>query len=121
MRHRVKTESFHRRKEQREALFINLAKSLILNGKVETTLPKAKALRSFVEKLVTLAKEDTIHSKRLVAQRLKDQKVAKKLYTEIAPLFKERNGGYTRIYKLENRRIGDGGEKALIEFVEYQS
>jgi large subunit ribosomal protein L17 len=121
MRHRVKTKSFHRRKEHREALFINLAKSLILHGRIETTLPKAKALRSFVEKLVTLAKEDTIHSKRLLAQRLKDQKVAKKLYTEIAPLFKERNGGYTRIYKLEKRRIGDGGEKAIIEFVEYPS
>ncbi|MGB9765923.1 MAG: 50S ribosomal protein L17 [Sulfurihydrogenibium sp.] len=119
MRHRVKTKSFHRRKEHREALFINLAKSLILNGRITTTLPKAKALRSFVEKLVTLAKEDSIHAKRLLVQRLKDQRVAVKLYKEIAPLFKDRNGGYTRIYKLEKRRIGDGGEQAIIEFVEY--
>ncbi len=119
MRHRVKTKSFHRRKEQREALFINLAKSLINHGRVETTLPKAKALRSFIEKLVTLAKEDTIHSKRLLNQRLRDWRTAKKLYSEIAPLLKDRNGGYTRIYKLEKRRIGDGGESAIIEFVKY--
>ncbi|MEZ0322774.1 MAG: 50S ribosomal protein L17 [Hydrogenothermaceae bacterium] len=120
MRHRVKTKSFHRPKEQREALLINLAKSLINNGRIQTTEPKAKALRSFVEKLVTLAKEDSIHSKRLLTQRLRgDYKVAAKLYKEIAPLFKDRNGGYTRIYKLEKRRIGDGGQQAIIEFVEY--
>lgn len=120
MRHRVKTKSFHRPKEQREALFINLAKSLIEHGRIQTTTPKAKALRSFVEKLVTLAKEDTVHSKRLLTQRLRgDIKTATKLYKEIAPLFKERNGGYTRIYKLEKRRIGDGGEESIIEFVEF--
>ncbi|MEJ5172154.1 MAG: 50S ribosomal protein L17 [Hydrogenothermaceae bacterium] len=120
MRHRVKTKSFHRPKEQREALLINLAKSLINNGRIQTTEPKAKALRSFVEKLVTLAKEDSIHAKRLLTQRLRgDHKVAAKLYKEIAPLFKDRNGGYTRIYKLEKRRIGDGGQQAIIEFVEY--
>lgn len=120
MRHRVKTKSFHRPKEQREAMLINLAKSLIQHGRIQTTTPKAKALRSFVEKLVTLAKEDTIHSKRLLTQRLRgDIKAAVKLYKEIAPLFKDRNGGYTRIYKLEKRRVGDGGEEAIIEFVEF--
>lgn len=120
MRHRVKTKSFHRPKEQREAMLINLAKSLIQHGRIQTTTPKAKALRSFVEKLVTIAKEDSIHSKRILTQRLRgDIKSAVKLYKEIAPLFKDRNGGYTRIYKLEKRRVGDGGEESIIEFVDF--
>lgn len=122
MRHRVKTKSFHRPKEQREALFINLAKSLINTGKIKTTTQKAKVLRSFVEKLVTLAKEDSIHSKRLITQRLRgDHRTAARLCKDIAPLFNERNGGYTRIYKLEKRRVGDGGEESIVEFIEYPS
>ncbi len=120
MRHRVKTKSFHRPKEQREALMINLAISLIEHGKIETTLPKAKALQPFIEKLITLAKEETIHARRLILSRLRNNKKATdKLYKEIAPLFKERNGGYTRIYKLPKKRIGDSAELAIIEFVEF--
>ena len=120
MRHRVKTKSFHRPKEQREALMINLAVSLIEHGKIETTLPKAKALQPFIEKLITLAKEETIHARRLILSRLRNNKKATdKLYKEIAPLFKERNGGYTRIYKLPKKRIGDSAELAIIEFVEF--
>ena len=120
MRHRVKTKSFHRPKEHREALFVNLAVSLIENGKIETTLPKAKALRPFVEKLVTIAKKETIHARRLLNSKLRNNtKAATKLFKEIAPLLKERNGGYTRIYKLDKRRRGDDAQMAIIEFVEY--
>ncbi len=121
MRHRVKTKSFHRPKEQREALFINLAIALIEHGKIETTLPKAKVLRSFIEKLITLAKKDTIHSRRLLNSRLRNNTQAvTKLVKEIAPLYKERNGGYTRIYKLAKKRIGDSAEMAIIELVDYE-
>jgi large subunit ribosomal protein L17 len=119
MRHRVKTKSFHRKKEQREHLFVNLACALIENGRIETTVEKAKVLRPFVEKLITLAKKQTIHSRRLLNARLKNhKKAADKLFKEIAPLYAERNGGYTRIYKLGNRR-GDDAEMAIIELVDY--
>ena len=119
MRHRVKTKSFHRPKEQREHLFVNLACALIENGKIETTLEKAKVLRPFVEKLITLAKKQTVHSRRLLNAKLKDhRKTADKLFKEIAPLYAERNGGYTRIYKLGNRR-GDDAQMAIIELVDY--
>ncbi len=120
MRHRVKTKSFHRPKEQREALFVNLACQLIEHGRIETTLPKAKALRPFVEKLITLAKKQNIASRRLLNARLRNNtKAATKLFKEIAPLFAERNGGYTRIYKLDKRRRGDDAQMAIIEFVEF--
>ncbi len=120
MRHRVKTKSFHRPKEQREHLFVNLAVALIENGRIETTLAKAKALRPFMEKLITLAKKETIASRRLLNSRLKHhQAAADKLFKEIAPLYKERNGGYTRIYKLAKKRIGDSSEMAIIELVDY--
>ncbi len=120
MRHRVKTKSFHRPKEQREALFVNLACQLIEHGRIETTLPKAKTLRPFIEKLVTLAKKQTVASRRLLNARLKNNtKAATKLFKEIAPLMAERNGGYTRIYKLDKRRRGDDAQMAIIEFVEF--
>ncbi len=120
MRHRVKTKSFHRKKEHREAMFVNLAVSLIEYGRIETTLPKAKALRPFVEKLVTLAKKETIAARRLLNARLKNnRKAATKLFKDIAPLFKEVDGGYTRIYKLDKRRRGDDAQMAIIEFVKF--
>ncbi|MBK3332363.1 50S ribosomal protein L17 [Persephonella atlantica] len=120
MRHRVKTKSFHRKKEHREAMFVNLAVSLIEHGRIETTLPKAKALRPFVEKLVTLAKKETIAARRLLNARLRNnRKAATKLFKDIAPLFKEVNGGYTRIYKLDKRRKGDDAQMAIIEFVKF--
>jgi len=120
MRHRVKTKSFHRPKEQREHLFVNLACALIENGRIETTLPKAKALRPFIEKLISIAKKQTVHSRRLLNAKLKDhRKTADKLFKEIAPLYAERNGDYTRIYKLDKRRRGDDAEMAIIELVDY--
>jgi len=120
MRHRVKTKSFHRPKEQREHLFVNLACALIENGRIETTLPKAKALRPFVEKLITLAKKQTVASRRLLNSRLKHHKsAADKLFKELAPIYAERNGGYTRIYKLDKKRRGDDAEMAIIELIDY--
>jgi large subunit ribosomal protein L17 len=122
MRHRVKTKKFSRPKEQREALFVNLACQLIEHGRIETTLAKAKHLRTFIEPLITLAKKQTIHSRRLLNSRLRgNTKAATKLFREIAPLYKDRNGGYTRIYKLDKRRRGDDAELAIIELVDYKT
>ncbi len=118
MRHKVKKKSFGRRTEQRKALFRALARSLILEERVETSLVKAKELRSFVEKLITLGKKGDLPSRRRALQLLPDKKVIKKLFEEVAPRFEGRNGGYTRITKLPYRRKGDNTELAIIEFVE---
>jgi len=116
MRHRVKTKKFSRPKEHREALFINLACQLIENGRIETTLPKAKYLRTYIEPLISLAKEQTVHARRLLNARLRgNTKAATKLFKEIAPLYKDRNSGFTRIYKLDKRRRGDDAQLAIIE------
>ncbi len=91
--------------------------NLIRHGRIETTLARAKEVRPFVEKLVTLAKEDTVARRRLVASRLINQDAeTAKLFTEYAPKYKDVAGGYTRILKLPTR-LSDGAEKAVIEFV----
>ena len=118
MRHKVKRKSFGRKAEQRKALFRNLAKALIMEERIETSLAKAKELRSFVEKLITLSKRGDLASRRRALELLPDRKVVKKLFEEIAPRFEGRNGGYTRIIKLPYRRKGDNTEIAIIEFVE---
>jgi len=118
MRHKVKRKSFGRKAEQRKALFRSLARALILEERIETSLAKAKELRSFVEKLVTLGKKGDLASRRRALQLLPDRKVIKKLFDDIAPRFEGRNGGYTRIIKLPERRKGDNTEQAIIEFVE---
>ena len=96
----------------------NMAASLIVHERINTTLPKARNLRPFIEKLVTLAKAPTVHRRRLVFSRLRDKAALAKLFEVIAPRFAKRPGGYTRILKRERRRLGDGGEQAIIEFVE---
>ena len=111
MRHRVKTKSFHRPKEQREALFINLAVSLIENGKIETTLPKAKELRRFAEPLITIGKNDSVSQRRLAFSRMRDREMVTKLFTELGPRYKARPGGYLRILKCGNR-TGDAAPMA---------
>ena len=93
-----------------------MAVSLIQNGKIKTTLPKAKELRKIADQLVTLGKKDSLHARRLAFSRLRDRDSVVKLFGEIAPAFKGRNGGYTRIYKMMPRR-GDGAEMALIEYL----
>jgi large subunit ribosomal protein L17 len=117
MRHRVGGKQLNRDKDHREALLKNLASSLILSGKIETSVVKAKFLRPFVEKLVTKAKNDTFTSLQLLRTKLGNEEAIRKLFKEIAPAMKDRNGGYTRIKKLGKIRKGDSSEVAMIEFV----
>lgn len=118
MRHRVKKKHFDRTKEQRLALYRSLARALILEERIETSLQRAKAVRPFVERLITLGKKGDLHARRLALQMLPDRKVIKKLFEEVAPRFENRQGGYTRIVKLPDRRKGDACELAILELVE---
>ena len=120
MRHLNAGNHLGRTSAHRTAMVRNLAASLIVHERIRTTVPKARNLRPFVEKLVTLAKEPTIHRRRLAKAKLgnKHDAEVKKLFAVLGPRFKTRPGGYTRILKLSKRRLGDGGEQAIIEFVE---
>jgi len=118
MRHKVKKKKFDRTKEQRLALYRSLARALILEESIETTLERAKAVRSFVERLVTLGKKGDLSSRRRALELLPDKEAIRKLFEDIAPRFEDRNGGYTRILKLPERRRGDGAELAILEWVE---
>lgn len=117
MRHHNSNRKFGRETKQRYALMRGLMTSLIEQGKIQTTLAKAKSLRTFIEPLVTKAKVDSVHTRRLVSAKLMNNDTqTKKLFTEIAPKYKAVAGGYTRIIKIP-RRLGDGAELAVIEFV----
>ena len=118
MRHKVKKKHFDRTKEQRLALYRSLARALIMEERVETSLQRAKAVKPFVERLITLGKKGDLHSRRLALKMLPDRKVVKRLFEEVAPRFENRQGGYTRIVKLPERRKGDGCELAILELVE---
>ena len=108
---------FGREKNQRKAFIKGLAINLIRHGAIETTEARAKEIRPYVEKLVTLAKTDSVARRRLVSSRLLNQeKEVKKLFENLAKKYKETNGGYTRIIKLPYR-LSDGASKAVIEFV----
>jgi len=120
MRHRKKVKKLGRDKEHRLSLLRNQVISLFLRGKIRTTLEKAKETRRFAEKIISLAKRGDLHSRREVRKFLLDRKVTNRVFEEIAPLFKDRNGGYTRIYKLE-RRKGDGAQMALLELLNFPS
>ncbi len=119
MRHMKAGRTFNRDTNARKALFRGLAKNLIEREQIKTTLPKAKDLRSVVEKLITRAKVDTVANRRLVAAELGGTNAAtvKKLFTVLGPRFKDRNGGYTRVLKA-GFRYGDAAPMAIIEFVE---
>jgi len=119
MRHRVAKHKLGRTSSHRKALFKNMATGLFRHGRIVTTRQKAKALRPFVERLITLAKKKGLARYRLAIARLGDESVAKKLFDEIAPLYEERSGGYTRILKLPVKRLGDKGENAILELVGY--
>ncbi len=106
---------FNRKRDQRRALLCSLSRALILKERIQTTEAKAKEMRSFTEKLITRAKEDTIYNRRLLVKRLSED-VAKKLIKEIGPRYKDRPGGYTRIMKL-GRRQEDGARMVVIELV----
>ena len=118
MRHQRKTVKLRRTQGHRNALISNLAVSLIEHGRIKTTIAQAKAVRPFVEKLVTKAKTGSVHSRRMALADLRHNEPAvTKLFTEIGPLNAERKGGYTRIVKLGQRR-SDASEMALIEWVD---
>lgn len=116
MRHRKKQAKFGRKKAPRAALIRNLAESLILSGAIRTTVAKAKALRSFVEPLVTKARRGDLTARRNLLSRLYTDAAVNKLMADIGPKYKGRPGGYTRVTKL-GPRANDGAEMAKIEFV----
>ena len=117
MRHRSKTVKLKRTASHRKALLSNLAISLIEHGRIKTTFGKAKALRPVAEKLVTLAKRDDLHSRRLAIAFLHQKDTVQKLFSEIAPASKDRQGGYCRITKL-GARMSDSAPMAIIEWVD---
>lgn len=119
MRHQKAGRTFNRDTNARKALFIGLAKNLIEKEQIKTTLPKAKDLRSVVEKLVTRAKVDTVANRRLVASELGNASAAavKKLFTVLGPRYEKRPGGYTRVLKA-GFRYGDAAPMAIIEFID---
>jgi len=115
MRKRKKGRKFSRKRNQRKALLKGLATSLFLNEKIRTTEAKAKEIQGFAEKFITKAKKNNLHSRRLLL-KLFSPRVVKKLIEEIAPQYKERKGGYTRVVKLGPRK-SDGARMAIIELV----
>jgi large subunit ribosomal protein L17 len=117
MRHLKRTAKLGRTGEHRNAMLANLVCSLIKHKRVTTTLAKAKAARSVAEKMVTLGKHGTIHDRRLAAARLHQEDAVKILFNEIAPVQKERRGGYTRIVRLHQRQ-GDASQLAILEWVD---
>jgi len=117
MRHGKTIAKLGRTSAHRKALMRNLATNLLKRERMTTTIDKAKAIRPYVEKLITRAKDATVHNKREAAKRVQDRTVLIKLFDEIGPRFKERNGGYTRIMRL-GLRAGDAAEMAIIELVE---
>lgn len=117
MRHRKKGRALSRTASHRRALLRNMATSLFLHERIETTTAKAKELRPFAERLISLAKRGDLHARRLAGRKVSDRAALGKLFDDIGPRFSERPGGYTRILKLGNRK-GDAAEMALIELVD---
>ena len=119
MRHQKKGRKLNRTASHRKALFSNMAASLVINKRIITTHPKAKELQSYVERLVTYAKKNDVHGRRLIQSKIigkLSKSVANELIHNIAPQYSSRNGGYTRVIKLDNRK-NDDAIKAIIEFV----
>jgi large subunit ribosomal protein L17 len=116
MRHRAKGRQLSRTSSHRRALLNNMATSLFEHGRVITTEAKAKELRPFAEKLITLARRGDLHARRLVERKIKDRETLSRLFREIGPRFAARPGGYTRILKLGHRE-GDGADIARIELL----
>jgi large subunit ribosomal protein L17 len=117
MRHKSKGRRFNRDSGHRQAMFSNMAASLIKHEQIVTTLPKAKDLRRVVEKYITLAKRGDLNSRRLAASRMRDEDMVKKLFDVLGPRYKDRNGGYTRVLKA-GFRYGDSAPRAVIELVD---
>lgn len=119
MRHGVKSKRLGRDSAQRKALLRNLVTSFLEKERIHTTLAKAKAVRPVAEKMITLAKRNTLHTHRLALRFVYKKNVVKKLFEDIGPRFTERPGGYTRIVKL-GPRSGDGAEMAVIQLVDFE-
>jgi large subunit ribosomal protein L17 len=131
MRHKVVGRRLSVTPSHRKAILRNLSQSLIEHGQIKTTLPKARELVRFLEPLITLARKGTLHARRLVIARLHDRlmvdpgdpemladdSVVQKLFKVVGPHFKDRNGGYTRIVKTSEWRVGDGGELVIVQLV----
>ena len=117
MRHGMRHRKLNRTSAHRKALFMNLSNALIKSDRITTTLPKAKELRPFVERMVTLGKKGDLNSRRIAISILRDEEIVAKLFSDIATKYKDRNGGYTRIMKY-GFRTGDNAPMAIIEFVE---
>lgn len=121
MRHGKKVNHLGRKTAHRHALLSNMASSLILNKRITTTVAKAKALRKYVEPLLTKAKDDTTHSRRTVFSYLQNKESVKTLFGEVASKISDRPGGYTRIIKMGDVRVGDNAEMCLIELVDFNT
>jgi large subunit ribosomal protein L17 len=119
MRHLRAGRKLGRNATHRLALYRNLTRALVLSehGRIITTVEKAKEARKFIEKLITLAKKGSLHARRLALARLHDRVVIDKLFKEIAPRFQDRPGGYTRVVKRHERRLGDAGRTAYLELL----
>ena len=117
MKHNISQRKLNRTSAHRKALLINLSNALLKHEQITTTLPKAKELRPFVEKIITLSKKEDLHARRKANSLLHDEKNIKKLFDVFAQRYKDRNGGYTRIVKLGNR-YGDNAPTAVIELVD---
>jgi len=117
MKHNIKNKKLNKTTPHRKAMFMNMSNALIKHEQITTTLTKAKELRRFVEKIVTLGKKGDLLSRRKTVSILQDQKMSKKVFDILADRYKNRNGGYTRIIKLGNR-FGDNAPTAVIEFVD---
>ncbi len=117
MNHRIGFNALSRTTSERKALKRNMVTSLFRYERIETTKAKALEVRKMAEKMITRAKEDSVHNRRIVASDIYDEAVVAKLFKEIAPMFAERKGGYTRILKTGNR-LGDAAEMVILELVE---
>ena len=118
MRHRVAGRKLSRHTQHRELMFRNMLVSLLQHERIKTTLAKAKELRSWADRIITLGKKGNLHARRHAFALLRNKEVVKKLFDKIAPQLKEREGGYTRIYKMGWRQ-GDGAPLSLVELVTY--
>jgi large subunit ribosomal protein L17 len=119
MRHKVAGKLFHRNANQRKALLRGLVSNLFEYQRIETTVSKARETRKIAERLITLGRRGDLHAKRTVMAQIPNRKLMSKLFDEIAPRFKDRNGGYLRIIKTRVR-VNDCSEMAVLEFVDYE-
>lgn len=117
MRHRVAGRKLSRHSQHREWMFRNMLVSLLTHERIKTTLPKAKELRSWADKIITLGKQGDLHARRRAFDLLRDRDAVKKLFEQIAPRFKDRVGGYTRVLKM-GWRLGDAAPLSLVELTE---